>query len=131
MFGKATKKQKTVYETVFAAQNKAINLLKSFLINHKSPITASEIDKIAREHIIAQGFSPIPHSLGHGIGLNVHEFPRLSPISEEKLASGMVFSIEPGIYLPGEFGVRIEDLFAIKNNKLVQLTNAPKNLLEL
>lgn len=94
--------------------------------NNKS--VALNVDKVAREHIISQGYPTIPHSLGHGIGIQVHEAPTLSPTSKDELAEGMVFSIEPGIYLPGKFGVRIEDLFAIQNGTLVQLTKSPSKL---
>jgi Xaa-Pro aminopeptidase len=69
--------------------------------------------------------------VGHGIGLEVHESPRLGPGNEDIITEGMVFSIEPGIYLPNKFGIRIEDLFAVVNNKLVQLTKSSSNLLEI
>ena len=94
-------------------------------------VKASDLDKSARDHIISKGFPSIPHSLGHGIGLEVHESPSLSPNSKDKLAEGMVFSIEPGIYVNDKMGVRIEDLFTIQNNKLIQLTNAPKELIQI
>lgn len=129
-FGNATTKQKNVYETVRAAQQKAIACIREKL-KTKAEIPATEVDKTARDAIISQGFSTMPHSLGHGIGIEVHEAPRLTPFSQETLEEGMVFSIEPGIYLPKEFGVRIEDLFVVENNKLIQLTNAPKKLIEL
>lgn len=129
-FGKATKKQKTIYQTVLTAQQNAIATLTSLLL-HKSLIEANKIDKIARDYITSQGYPSIPHSIGHGIGLKVHESPRLTPISNEKLTNGMVFSIEPGIYLPGEFGVRIEDLFAIEKNTLINLTLSPNHFTEI
>jgi Xaa-Pro aminopeptidase len=94
-------------------------------------VVGKEVDQVARDYIISEGFPAIPHSLGHGIGLEVHEFPRLSPKSEDELLEGMVFSIEPGIYIPKFGGVRIEDLYVIEKNGLKQLTKSNKNLIEL
>jgi Xaa-Pro aminopeptidase len=73
----------------------------------------------------------MPHSLGHGIGLLVHEQPRLTLYSKDILKTGMVFSVEPGIYLPNYAGVRIEDLLVITDTGIETLTKAPKNLIEL
>lgn len=131
---KATNEQRKVYETVLKAQQKAVSYLESCFLNLNSSekiINSADVDRTARDYIISSGFSSIPHSLGHGIGIEVHEPPTLSPVSKHTLTNGMVFSIEPGIYLPGKFGVRIEDLFAIQNGKLRQLTNSPKKLTEL
>ena len=89
------------------------------------------IDKVARDYIIAKGFPSIPHTLGHGIGIEVHEGFRLYPASKSTFANGVVFSIEPGIYIPGDTGVRIEDLFTIENNKLIRLTKSPRELIEI
>lgn len=120
-FGKPTEELGKIYKIVEKSQQLAIEHIQSLIANHQS-IQASEIDKVARNHIVSQGYSTIPHSLGHGIGIEVHEAPRLSPTSKDKLEEGMAFSIEPGIYLPEIGGVRIEDLFTIQNNKLIQLT---------
>lgn len=131
IFGKASDKQKKIHATVLASQQKAIDFLDSRFKIHdsrKKSVKASDVDKVARDHIVKQGYPAIPHSLGHGIGVEVHEPPRLGPNSKEILNEGMVFSIEPGIYIPGFGGVRIEDLFAIQNGKLTQLTNSPKHL---
>ncbi|MEM4736688.1 MAG: M24 family metallopeptidase, partial [Nitrososphaeria archaeon] len=94
-------------------------------------ITAASLDKIVREYILSQGYPSIPHSLGHGIGIQVHEPPALSPTSKDKLTDGMVFSIEPGIYLPDRFGIRIEDIFAIQNSELTKLTNSSSSLIQI
>lgn len=126
-FGTANKKQKEIYKTVLEAQEKAIKFIESKLKNGKE-IKAKDVDKVAREYIKEKGYPNIPHSLGHGVGVEVHEHPRLSPKSKDELKEGMVFSIEPGIYLPNFGGVRIEDLFVIQNNKLKQLTYASKHL---
>ena len=134
--GKVSNEKKLAYETVLSAQQKAVDQLKmnkwkNDKMNNFKTIEASKLDKIARSYIISQGYPSIPHSLGHGIGLEVHEKPWLSFNSEDKLQNGMVFSIEPGIYLNDKFGIRIEDLFTIQNNKLIQLTHSPKGLIEL
>lgn len=130
LFGKATKEQKKVYETVLQGQEQSISYIERQLKN-KKPVKAFDADNTAREFIIKTGYPSFPHSLGHGIGLQVHEAPRLSPQSKDILAEGMVFSIEPGIYLPDNLGVRIEDLFAIQNGKLLQLTKSSRGLIEI
>ncbi len=150
--GIANKEQKQAYQTVSDAQQKAISYLQSALSSLTFPLSpssfprkresmatnlrrrdiiASILDKTAREYILSLGYPSIPHNLGHGIGLEVHEAPGLSPKSKDKLKNGMVFSIEPGIYIPDKFGIRIEDLFTIQNNKLIQLTKSPKNFIEV
>jgi Xaa-Pro aminopeptidase len=140
-FGKASKEQKKVYATVLEGQQKAIQQFNNLAIKKSNGVFAKKLDEVARKYIISQGFPTIPHSLGHGIGLEVHELPSLSPVVDDVLSNGMVFSIEPGIYLPAEasakeglpsgFGIRIEDLFAIENNKLVPLTHSPKKFREI
>jgi len=142
-FGSANAEYKKIYRTVLAAQKRAIEFLSSTFVTHLGGgrmdssevklrgIKASEIDKIAREHIISQGYKTIPHSLGHGVGLEVHEAPRLSPKSKDILKPGMVFTIEPGIYLPGFGGVRIEDVVFLENHKPRLLTKSPRGLIIL
>ncbi len=119
-FGKPTEQQKKIYETVLKAQQKAVDAIRS------GERKTAKLHKIADEYIRSCGFSAIPHSLGHGIGLKVHEHPSLTLKSKEILKEGMVFSIEPGIYIPGLVGVRIEDLYVLKDNQLRQITQAPK-----
>jgi Xaa-Pro aminopeptidase len=128
--GIASADQKKMYQTVLTAQQKAVLYIQEAL-KKQEPVSAGRADSVAREYILSQGYPTIPHSLGHGIGLEVHEAPTLSPVSQHQLEEGMVFSIEPGIYLPGNAGVRIEDLYVIQNNSLRQLTQSPKNLIEL
>lgn len=133
VFGEASDKQKKIYQTVLEAQEKAIEFLQKRL-KYPTPgvgVFAKDIDQRAREYIMEQGFPSIPHSLGHGIGIEVHEHPFLGVNSKEILKEGMVFSIEPGIYLPGFGGVRIEDLFVIEKNGVRQLTKSNKELLQL
>lgn len=129
-FGKTSDKEKNIYQTVKEAQEKAVAFIENKLKN-KQEVKASEVDKVARDFIMKNKFPSIPHSLGHGIGLQVHESPSLSPRSKHLLTEGMVFSIEPGIYLPDKLGVRIEDIFTIQNGQLIQLTKSPHTLLEV
>jgi Xaa-Pro aminopeptidase len=120
--GEPKSEWRKAYKIVKDAQKKSVDLVYHILTYDTQVIKASDVDKAARDYIVSQGYPSIPHSLGHGIGLEVHEAPSLSPNSKDLLEDGMVFSIEPGIYLQGKLGIRIEDLFAIKKNKLVQLT---------
>ncbi|MBI2600606.1 aminopeptidase P family protein [Candidatus Daviesbacteria bacterium] len=126
-FGKPSTKQEKLYETVLEAQKKAVDFINSKIKSGKA-IKCAEVDKIARGFITQKGYPSIPHSLGHGIGLEVHEHPTLSPKSKDYLQEGMVFSIEPGIYIPNFGGVRIEDLFVYESNGLIQTTKSSKNL---
>lgn len=120
--GRANKKQRKIYQTVFEAQKKSIKLAK---VESK----AFDIDKASRDFILKQKYPNIPHSVGHGIGKRVHEGFRISPKSKTIMKNGMVFTIEPGIYIKGYGGVRIEDTFVLSNGKLIQLTKSPKNCL--
>jgi Xaa-Pro aminopeptidase len=133
-FGKATDEKKKIHQTVLEAQEKAASFLNSQLssiVSGAKAIHASELDEVARKHITDKGYPTIPHSLGHGIGLEVHEAPSLSPRSKDELKNGMVFSIEPGIYLNDKMGIRIEDLFAIEDRRLIQLTRSSPLLIEI
>lgn len=92
-------------------------------------MTGREADAIARDFLKARALDKyFTHSLGHGIGVNVHEYPRLSPKSDDKLVDGMVFSDEPGVYFEGDFGVRIEDTVTLENGKVISLTDSDKKL---
>ncbi len=111
-----------IYQVAIAAQRAAIEKIKP-------GVAASSVDAAAREIIFAAGFGDqFTHSLGHGIGLNIHESPRLSPGSEDALVAGMVVTVEPGIYLPGFGGVRIEDDVLITTDGHEVLSNLPKEL---
>lgn len=125
-FGERNKKFEKIYETVQKAQKLAQDSIKK---NGKT--FAFEVDKIARNLIESEGFESIPHSLGHGIGLDVHERPSLSPKSKDILKPGMVFSIEPGIYQEDFGGVRIEDLYLLTNKGLKKLTHSPSSIFYL
>lgn len=90
---------------------------------------ASDLDAIAREHIAKRGFGEcFGHSLGHGVGIDVHEYPSISPRSKARLEAGMVFTIEPGIYIPGKGGVRIEDTVFLTDKGAKCMTSIDKSL---
>lgn len=129
-FGKISDEQKNVYRTVLEAQQKAVDFINKSIKSGKK-IKASEVDKMAREYIKSRDFPDIPYSLGHGIGLEVHEHPYLSSRSKEELKTGMVFSIEPGIYIEGFGGVRIEDLYILEKIGLKQLTTSSKKIIQV
>lgn len=137
-FGKATTKFKKMYTTVFNAQQKAIEYINNLPAGKagqssiaNSQLLTSSVDRAARDYIISQGYPSIPHSLGHGIGLQVHESPRLSPSSKEILSLNSVFSIEPGIYIPNLGGVRIEDLCVLTKKGVVLISHSKKGIIEI
>lgn len=95
----------------------------------KAGMTGREADALAREYINANGYGPnFGHSLGHGVGIEVHEYPHLSIRSDEILQPNMIVTVEPGIYVEGLGGVRIEDMIVVKENGNLNLTNMDKNL---
>ncbi len=121
--GEPTEEMRQVYEIVLQAQEAA-------LAAAKAGVTGKELDGIARQIIEAAGFGEaFGHSLGHGVGLEIHEYPNASPNSEAVLEEGNVVTVEPGIYLPGKFGVRIEDFVWIHKNGCENLTNFTKKLI--
>ena len=123
--GKATEEQKKVYNTVKKAQQIGLDSIRE-------GIGCAECDKAARDYIASCGYGQyFRHSLGHGVGLLVHELPNLSPKSEIILEKNMVVSCEPGIYIPNFGGVRIEDLVAVTENGCENLTRVTKDLIEL
>lgn len=108
-----------VYELVLDTKNLVEEGAKSWVL-------ASSLDEIARGRITAQGYGDyFVHGLGHGVGIEVHEPPRLSPASQEILQENSVVTIEPGVYLPERFGVRIEDTVLVYRDGVKRLTSAP------
>ena len=92
-----------------------------------------EVDKIARDIIYSAGYEgKFGHGLGHGVGLEIHEEPRLSPkTGDATLKAGQIVTVEPGIYLEGLYGCRIEDMMLVTKNGAELLTDCPKELIEL
>jgi len=116
-----TEEEEEILSIVLEAQKKAIETIKP-------GVKASYIDKVARNVIEDYGYGDnFIHSTGHGVGLEIHEKPSLSPKSDEKLEKGMVVTVEPGIYIEGKFGVRIEDMILVKNRAKI-LTNLPRKI---
>ena len=110
---------KKVYQVVQDAQSMAIEAIKP-------EVSTQSVDKIARDHIVAKGFGDyFGHGLGHGVGLATHEKPHLSPIRPMNLEVGMVTTIEPGIYIPGWGGVRLENMVVVKEDGAVVLNKLP------
>lgn len=125
VLGKASEKQKEIYRVVWEAQEAALSGLYPGM-------TGAEGDRLARRIIEEAGYgSCFGHSLGHSVGLEIHEKPTLSPRDETVLAAGMLETVEPGIYVPEIGGVRIEDLVVLTENGCRNLTHSPKELLEL
>ncbi len=120
--GKPDDTFKRIYDIVLSAQLAAEATIREGM-------TGGEADGIARDIIDKSGYGEtFGHSLGHGIGLYVHEYPRLSKPSQDVLKNNMVFSVEPGIYVTGWGGVRIEDLVVLENSVPRVITKAPKDL---
>ena len=93
-------------------------------------MSCQEIDALSRTYIAEKGYGQyFGHGLGHGVGLAVHEHPSLSPRDNTELVPNMVVTVEPGIYLPGWGGVRIEDLVVVEEAGLKNLTDSPKDLI--
>lgn len=121
--GHPTEQMAQVYQTVLQAQTAALQAARA-------GITGKALDKAARSVIADAGYEEaFGHALGHGVGLEIHEYPNAAPSSDGVLQPGNVVTVEPGIYLPGTFGVRIEDFVQITENGCENLTKAPKTLI--
>ncbi|OGG11413.1 hypothetical protein A2Z00_03125 [Candidatus Gottesmanbacteria bacterium RBG_13_45_10] len=131
--GKPKEKWKRAYQTVLEAQTLAIHFLDScyHVTVHDSRISGvsgAKLDVMVREYIERAGFPPYPHSLGHCLGKEIHELPRLSRNKDAQITPGMVFTIEPGIYIKGDYGIRIEDTVCLKSDGLDIFTRSSKEL---
>lgn len=124
--GKADDEMKKVYNTVLNAQLAALEVIAP-------GVCCADCDKAARDLINAAGYEGcFGHSLGHGVGMFIHEAPSLSSGATQKvLKAGHVVTVEPGIYLEGRYGVRIEDMVVIYEDKVMNITRCPKNLIEI
>jgi len=122
--GKAKPEARKIYQIVLDAQAKAIEKVGK-------GVKANELDSVARNYIKQKGYGKFfGHSLGHGIGIEIHTLPRIAPKSNYILQAGNVITIEPGIYIPGFGGVRIEDDILVDSNASI-LTSLPRNLIEV
>lgn len=125
VLGKADAKQREIYDIVLAAQEAA-------LAGIKAGITGKEADALSRDVIERKGYGEnFGHGLGHGVGLAIHELPRASHLSDKPLPANSVVTVEPGIYLPGWGGVRIEDMIVVLEDGIRNLTSSPKELIEI
>jgi Xaa-Pro aminopeptidase len=123
-FGEPRTETRRQYEAVLRAQELAFEAARVGM-------TGSELDSVARQHLADAGLGEaFSHGLGHGIGLETHEEPILKGW-KDPLQAGMVFTLEPGVYFPGEIGIRIEDDVLLTDSGAVRLTNAPRELLVL
>lgn len=125
VLGEPTEEIKRVYECVLTAQLAGIRAAKP-------GVKLGEVDAAVRKIITDAGYGPyFTHRTGHGIGLEIHESPFVVGNNEEVLRAGMVITIEPGIYLPGKFGVRIEDTVVVEEHGGRSLNKSPKNLQDM
>ena len=123
--GQPTDEMERVYHTVLEAQRAGIAAARA-------GVTGSEVDRAARQAIQQAGYgSFFSHSFGHSLGLEIHESPNASPSEQTVFPAGAVISAEPGIYLPGHFGVRSEDVLVLREGGCEDITQAPKNLIVL
>ncbi|MCD7800922.1 MAG: aminopeptidase P family protein [Ruminococcus sp.] len=121
--GTPTKKMCEVYSIVLKAQQCALD-------NIKTGITGSVGDSFARNVIQNYGYGEyFGHSLGHGVGMEIHEYPVMAQNNDEMLVDGSIVTVEPGIYIPNEFGVRIEDFIYLQDSGIENLTKSPKDLI--
>ncbi len=118
--GQVPDKLRTIFDVVLEAHDRALAAVAP-------GVALAELDRVARDHIKAHGYADyFGHGLGHGVGLEVHEAPTVSPRSQAFAEAGMVFTIEPGIYLPGVGGVRIEDMVLVTAGGHQTMTKIPK-----
>lgn len=122
--GKADNEMKKLYNTVLEAQLAALDYIKA-------GVSCFDADRIAREIIDKDYKGYFGHSLGHSVGLDIHESPALSPKCNKILLPNNVVTVEPGIYIAGKYGCRIEDLVIVKENGIENLTRSKKELIEL
>jgi Xaa-Pro aminopeptidase len=120
--GELTDQQKDVYQIVKDAHDRAIDTIRT-------GVKASEVDRHTRNIFGEKYEKYFLHGTGHGVGLEVHEAPRLNPDSQDVLETRMVVTVEPGIYLPGQWGIRIEDTILVKENSCEKLTKMDKGLI--
>lgn len=123
--GRADERQQEVYAAVLAANQAGLAAVRG-------GVAARDVDAAARNVLVERGFGEkFTHGVGHGVGLDIHELPTLNAESRDQLRTGAVVTIEPGVYLEGAFGVRIEDLVVVEEAGCRVLTRSPKELIQL
>jgi Xaa-Pro aminopeptidase len=116
--------EKTIWEIVLEARQCALAAIKP-------GVPCLEVDKAARDYITAAGYGEyFGHGLGHSVGLEIHEYPACNKTCKEELLPGMIMTVEPGIYIPGQIGVRIEDMVVVTENGYKNLTQTPIELIK-
>ncbi len=125
VLGKADEEMKRIYNTVLTAQAEAMKFIKA-------GVSCKDADKAARDVIADAGYGEyFGHSLGHSLGLEIHERPAASPKSDEILEIGNIITVEPGIYIPNKYGVRIENMVVVTAEGCINLTHSNNSLIEL
>ncbi|MCM1297929.1 MAG: aminopeptidase P family protein [Firmicutes bacterium] len=123
VFGKPTDEMKNIYNAVWGANTDAIKAVRA-------DISCKVVDSVARSTLDAWGYEEyFTHGLGHGVGLEIHEAPSVSSRSGTTLKEGMIITIEPGVYIPGKYGVRIEDMCVVTKDGCKIITETPKTLI--
>ena len=123
VFGKPTDEMKNIYNAVWGANTDAIKAVRS-------DISCKVVDNVARSTLDAWGYEQyFTHGLGHGVGLEIHESPNVNSRSGATLREGMIITIEPGVYIPGKYGVRIEDMCVVTKDGCNIITETPKTLI--
>lgn len=123
VFGKPTDEMKNIYNAVWGANSDAIKAVRA-------DISCKLVDNVARSTLDAWGYEEyFTHGLGHGVGLEIHEAPTVGSRSGTTLREGMIITIEPGVYIPGKYGVRIEDMCVVTKDGCNIITETPKTLI--
>jgi Xaa-Pro aminopeptidase len=121
--GRPDEEQSRVYQAVLTTQGRVLAALRAGMTGH-------EADALARDYLAAEGLAGFfGHGLGHGLGREVHEAPRLKAGADEVLKTGMVVTVEPGVYLTGRFGVRLEDVVVIEDEGCRVLSGSSKQVI--
>ena len=125
VMGPASEQQKNLYSIVLEAQKRGVAAVRA-------GITGKELDAVCRDYIRERGYTKeFNHGTGHGVGLEIHEEPVANPKSDTVFSENMIITVEPGIYLSGEIGLRIEDSVIVKADGCELLTHSPKELIEI
>lgn len=116
--GKPGQEKLTVYKKLLSSQEKTIKFLSKKI---STGLAGKDIDMFCRKQLIKNLLPSYPHSTGHGVGLEVHEYPKLSSLSEDKILANQVITIEPGVYFPDKWGMRIEDTVLVKDKNMIEV----------